>query len=168
MRRSAKRALRLCPAREASFFRRTRSSAHEDWSSGKPVLPQDLELFDTEQQDERGTKCVIDRYGLNTFYLGDHVYRGSVFVFPTSIYSWNITTIDDLTRDHLSLAYLMLPPVRKFYLHLNKFSLIACLPGILLLGCGAHTRLIHPDIRKFYREKGIVIEAMDTVISLQI
>ncbi len=35
--------------------------------------------------------------------------------------------------------------------------------AILILGCGERIKMINPDLRDFFRKKGIAIEALDTV-----
>jgi len=102
--------------------------------------------LDDKQDDIRGAKCTVDAYsGLRGFLINGHPYRGSVFLFPTMILRWHIDSIDELTPQHLAIVRLIVPDTR-----------------ILLLGCGARMRLIHPDIMKHYRDHGTVIETMST------
>jgi uncharacterized protein len=87
----------------------------------------------------------IDAYGGGGFRIGGQAYRGSILVLPESVEPWPVADIAELTVDSLS-------PVA------------AASAGIelLLIGCGARIALIPPALRQAMREKGVVIDAMDT------
>ncbi|MEQ8390473.1 MAG: MTH938/NDUFAF3 family protein, partial [Thalassospira sp.] len=42
---------------------------------------------------------LVSSYGDGLFRFGDEAITGSVLLFPESIYSWNVKSIDDVTVD---------------------------------------------------------------------
>lgn len=88
---------------------------------------------------------LIETYGDGAFRITGVRYQGAVFVFPDETQVWQQANVEDLTAAALS-------PVTDR----------ETVPEILLLGTGARTEFILPSIRAAIREKGPVVDVMDT------
>ncbi|WP_028465125.1 Mth938-like domain-containing protein [Nisaea denitrificans] len=88
---------------------------------------------------------LIETYGDGAFRITGVRYQGAVFVFPNETQVWQQASVEDLTAAALS-------PVTDR----------ETVPEILLLGTGARTEFILPSIRAAIREKGPVVDIMDT------
>lgn len=88
---------------------------------------------------------LIEAYGDGAFRITGVRYTGAVFVFPDETLIWQQAGIENLTADTLS------PATDR-----------ETVPEILLLGTGARTEFILPSIRTSVREKGPVVDIMDT------
>lgn len=88
---------------------------------------------------------VIDGYGGGGFRVAGETFRGSVLVLPHRVVSWTVTDIATMTAESLM-------PVADSDPHVE----------ILLIGCGTRVAFIPPALRQALREKGVVIDAMDT------
>ncbi len=91
---------------------------------------------------------VIEAYGPSGFRVSAVTYAGAVIVFPESTLSWPVAAMADVTLDSLA-------PV-----HRRAGSEEAV--EILLLGCGRRMMPVLPHLRVELRQRGIVIDAMDT------
>lgn len=89
---------------------------------------------------------MVESYGGGRFRVSGRVYDGSVLVFPDRTLDWPVTDIADLTLESLT-------PV----LELGGRSV-----DVLLLGCGTSMALLPAELRSAVRERGVVIEPMDT------
>lgn len=88
---------------------------------------------------------LINSYGDGQFRISGQIHTGSVLVFPDQTLAWPVSDIKRLTTEDLSLLTARDPAVE-----------------ILLIGCGANMAFIADDIRASVRERGTVIDAMDT------
>jgi uncharacterized protein len=88
---------------------------------------------------------VIEGYGEGKFRISGAVHEGPVIVFPERALSWPIAAIEDLSIEALSLA---LDPGDAL--------------EILLLGCGSSQIFVTPSLRAQIRERGPVLDSMDT------
>ncbi|MEH6547757.1 MAG: Mth938-like domain-containing protein [Sneathiella sp.] len=88
---------------------------------------------------------LINGYGDGGFRVSGVKYGGSVVVLPEKTLLWDVDTIEDLSVESLSA--------------LNGEDVKV---EILLIGCGSNMAFIDTDIRNSCRDKGIVIDAMDT------
>ena len=88
---------------------------------------------------------VIDGYGGGGFRIAGESHRGSILVLPGRVLPWPLQTIAEMTVESLV-------PVTEG----------GSAPAILLIGCGKGAALIPPALRQALREKGVVIDAMDT------
>ena len=84
---------------------------------------------------------IIQGYGDGGFRISGERHEGSVIVFPTQLLSWD----GELTAESLAPIAAAEPKVQ-----------------ILLLGTGAKMILPPPELRRFFREQGITLDAMDT------
>ena len=88
---------------------------------------------------------IIEGYGRGRFRISGRVFEGSVTVLPNRTAPWPIQRIDDLSVESLADV-------------LDAAGEIE----FLLIGCGAHGAFIPPRLRQELRDRGLVIEAMDT------
>ena len=88
---------------------------------------------------------MVERYGAGRFTISGRVFEGSVTVFPDRAIPWSIGRIEELSVDRLSDALAAAGEIE-----------------FLLIGCGTHVALIPPPLRQDLRDRGLVIEAMDT------
>jgi uncharacterized protein len=88
---------------------------------------------------------VIDGYGGGGFRVAGETHRGSILIFPGAVAPWPVADIAALTIE--SLAPILYSDAKA---------------EILLIGCGRKTVMIAPALRQAARERGVVIDAMDT------
>jgi uncharacterized protein len=88
---------------------------------------------------------VIDGYGGGGFRVAGESHRGSILVLPGGVMPWPLADIAALSAASLALVFDSQPAVE-----------------ILLVGCGKKTTMIAPVLRQAARERGVVIDAMDT------
>lgn len=88
---------------------------------------------------------VINSYGPGMFRIAGVVHRGSVLVMPEQTLSWAVSECSEVVLAGLE-------PI------LAQASSV----DVLLLGCGSGMRLPPADLRAALRERGIVLEPMDT------
>lgn len=88
---------------------------------------------------------LINGYGDGGFRVSGVKYAGSVLVLPEKTFLWDVAAITDISAESL-----------------NVLEAADVKVEILLIGCGSSMGFIEPEIRNAFREKGIVIDAMDT------
>lgn len=88
---------------------------------------------------------VIQSYGPGLFRIAGVVHSGSVLVLPDRTLPWDLTEFGEISLDRFEPLLSMATSV-----------------DVLLLGCGASMRLPPANLRIGLRERGIVIEPMDT------
>ncbi len=88
---------------------------------------------------------VIESYGAGRFRISGRVYQGSVLVLPGRTLLWPVGAFERLTLDSLE-------PVLEASAELE----------ILLLGCGPRLGLVAAELHQALRERGVVVEPMDT------
>uniref|UniRef100_A0A671LY59 NADH dehydrogenase [ubiquinone] 1 alpha subcomplex assembly factor 3 n=1 Tax=Sinocyclocheilus anshuiensis TaxID=1608454 RepID=A0A671LY59_9TELE len=71
---------------------------------------------------------------------------GPCAVLPPAVLQWNVGHHTDITVESLSLFYLLEPRIE-----------------ILVLGTGARTERLDPNVLDFLKKKGIAVEVQDTV-----
>ena len=91
-----------------------------------------------------GSKMVTS-YGDGLFRLGEETITGSILMFPEAVYSWNVSSVDDITVESFA-------PIIE----------AADTVEILLLGMGNRLTRVPMEWRQALKEHGIVIEPMDT------
>jgi uncharacterized protein len=85
----------------------------------------------------------IDAYGGGGFRVGGQAFHGSILVLPGGVRPWDV-------RESSQISVLTLDAVFGERVE------------ILLIGCGARTAMIAPGLRQAVRDRGVVIDAMDT------
>lgn len=88
---------------------------------------------------------LIQAYRPGGFRISDQDHEGSVLVFPGRTLAWSVTDLDELTLDALRPVLEATPRIE-----------------LLLLGCGDRFALVSATLRRELRERGVVVEAMDT------
>jgi len=88
---------------------------------------------------------LIEAYGDGAFRITGERYVGAVIVFPETTFVWEMSDIAGLSLENLSLVTERDP-----------------VPEILLLGTGRRAEFVLPSLRAAVREKGPVIDIMDT------
>ncbi|SMF76940.1 Uncharacterized conserved protein, contains Mth938-like domain [Tistlia consotensis] len=86
---------------------------------------------------------VVERYGAGRFRISGRAHEGSVLVTPEATLAWPVTTFAEITLE--SLEPLLLAGL-----------------DVLLLGCGPKLLLPPKPLKQAVRERGAVLEPMDT------
>ncbi|XP_062842812.1 NADH dehydrogenase [ubiquinone] 1 alpha subcomplex assembly factor 3 [Trichomycterus rosablanca] len=111
--------------------------------------PTDDEMYQrttvTVMQKEQGGGPIIYSYSPRGFNIDGNRVIGPCAVVPPAILQWNVGSHTDITVESLSLFYLMEPRIE-----------------VLVLGTGARTERLDPDVLAFMRRKGIAMEVQDT------
>lgn len=89
---------------------------------------------------------VVESYGDGRFKVSGQHYQGSILVHPLETLSWSASDMAGVTLD--SLAPLVAADDRPI--------------EVLLLGCGPDMAPVPAALRQGLRERGIVVEPMDT------
>lgn len=88
---------------------------------------------------------LIQSYAGGKFRVSDTIYQGSVIVTPKATFAWPVTAFADITLD--SFALLLTGDIKV---------------DVCLLGCGARMQRLPVDVRAALKEKGLIVEPMDT------
>jgi len=98
---------------------------------------------------ESGDKALMQvrGYGDRSFQLNEVQVNQSVLLFRKSFLLWNARTFEDISVESLAPFALLHPTLE-----------------VLFIGCGeVQPKQLSPDVVKFFRAKGIVVEASSTV-----
>ncbi len=98
---------------------------------------------------------VVEGYGDGYFRVSGTVWQGAVIIFPDSCIAWPAAAGGADMRSALASqagALEALAPVFE----------VAAVPEILLLGCGARAVPVSSAVRAAVRDRGPVLEVMDT------
>src|SRR5690606_17969746 len=87
----------------------------------------------------------IDAYGNGGFRFADLSHRGSLLCLPSGMQGWAVTGAAEVTLESLA-------PVLE----------IADSIDVLLIGLGSDIAAIDPAIRQAFRERQVIIEAVNT------
>ncbi|XP_016344411.1 NADH dehydrogenase [ubiquinone] 1 alpha subcomplex assembly factor 3 [Sinocyclocheilus anshuiensis] len=111
--------------------------------------PADDELYQrttvTLLQREAAGGAVIYSYSPRGFNISGNTGLGPCAVLPPAVLQWNVGHHTDITVESLSLFYLLEPRIE-----------------ILVLGTGARTERLDPNVLDFLKKKGIAVEVQDT------
>jgi uncharacterized protein len=88
---------------------------------------------------------LVQAYRSGGFKIGGRDYAGSVLVLPDRTVSWAVAGLDELTVDALDPVLEATPRVE-----------------LLILGCGDRFGMVSVAFRRELRERGVVVETMDT------
>lgn len=86
---------------------------------------------------------IVESYGPGRFKVTGQLFQGPILVRPTKTEIWPIADFSKLSVNDFSLLF-------------DGQS------DILLLGCGARALFVPPTLRQALKEKGLVVEAMDS------
>ncbi|CAG0898416.1 unnamed protein product [Darwinula stevensoni] len=89
---------------------------------------------------------LIDAYSTMGFVLNNGInVVGSVALFPRTVLSWQVASVDDINEESLSLFYMLEPRL-----------------DVLVIGTGDRGTRLNLDIIKFLRSKRLNVEAVPT------
>ena len=88
---------------------------------------------------------VINGYGPGLFRVAGVVHNGSVLVLPDRTLPWAATAFADIDISGFEPILTATPPV-----------------DVLLLGCGPAMMMPSAELRSAIRQRGVVVEPMDT------
>jgi uncharacterized protein len=88
---------------------------------------------------------LIRSYGPGRFLIGQREWRSAVLVTPSVTFEWPVARAEDLSLDNL--APLKDAPVPTEF---------------LVLGCGARSIFVRPDLRAALKAEGMALEVVDT------
>ena len=92
------------------------------------------------------TVQVIRSYGPGHFLIGQREWQGPVLVRPQATVAWNVAQAAELSLESLAALRDGAAPA----------------PEILVLGCGARSQPIAPEVRAALRDAGLALEVVDT------
>lgn len=100
-------------------------------------------------QDISGTpeegQQLVNSYGDGGFRISGVRYEGNVIILPDQTLEWSFENISDLTLESLQPILDAEPAVE-----------------ILLIGCGKSMAFIEEGLRQSLRQRGIIIDSMDS------
>ena len=88
---------------------------------------------------------IIQSYAGGGFRVSGQAYQGGVIVWPEETVAWSLAEFSALQISDFSSVYEHDP-----------------LPDVVLFGTGLTQHFLVPALRQLLREKGLVIEVMDT------
>lgn len=88
---------------------------------------------------------IIQSYAGGGFRVSGQVYQGGVLIWPEQTVPWPLTSFADMQISDFEAIYGHDP-----------------LPDVVLFGTGATQQFLIPAVRQTLRDKGLVIEVMDT------
>jgi uncharacterized protein len=88
---------------------------------------------------------VIRTYGPGHFQISDRDWREPVLVTPTGTTPWRVTRAEELSADNVAAARSGPAPAE-----------------LLVVGCGARSVFVPPDVRAALKAAGLAIEVVDT------
>ncbi|KAI5607154.1 NADH dehydrogenase [ubiquinone] 1 alpha subcomplex assembly factor 3, partial [Silurus asotus] len=116
---------------------------------GHRLGPTDDEMYQrttvTVMQKEPESGPIIYSYSPRGFNINGNKVIGPCAVVPPAVLQWNVGSYEDITVESLSLFYLLEPRIE-----------------VLVLGTGARTERLDPNVLSFIRKKGIAVEVQDT------
>jgi len=105
----------------------------------RPSGHPDLDVTPLVPKDRQ----VIDSYSADGFRVSGILHRGAILVLPRATVAWPVAAMTEISLE--SLAPILGGELR-----------------VLLLGCGKRMLPVPPALRQALRERGIVIDPMDT------
>lgn len=116
---------------------------------GHRLGPADDELYQrttvSVMQKEADGAAIIYSYSPRGFNISGNRVLGPCAVVPPAILQWNVGRHTDITAESLSLFHLLEPRIE-----------------VLVLGTGARTERLDPNVLDFLKKKGIAVEVQDT------
>lgn len=140
----------LFPAVRVTRYIHTNIGTHSlrRWASGmKSGTAQSNAEVKVLGSSETTVRPTVVGYGDQAFQINKILTRQSVLLLPNSFLLWNARTFDDITIESLSIFATIYPTLE-----------------ILFVGCGEKfSKPLSPEIIKYFRNKGIVVEASSTM-----
>ncbi|XP_006751408.1 NADH dehydrogenase [ubiquinone] 1 alpha subcomplex assembly factor 3 [Neomonachus schauinslandi] len=116
---------------------------------GHRLTPADDELYQRTRisllQRESPQSMYIDSYSSRGFTVNGNRVLGPCALLPHSVVQWNVGTHRDITEESFSLFWLLEPQIE-----------------IVVVGTGARTERLQPQVLQALRQRGIAVEVQDT------
>eukprot|EP01116_Phalansterium_solitarium_P001640 TRINITY_DN11458_c0_g1_i1.p1 TRINITY_DN11458_c0_g1~~TRINITY_DN11458_c0_g1_i1.p1 ORF type:complete len:182 (+),score=12.46 TRINITY_DN11458_c0_g1_i1:99-644(+) len=90
-------------------------------------------------------KVFVNGYDGEGFCVNNTLYPGSLILLPSAVMLWDAKTVSDINIDSLALLEVIHPT-----------------PSIVLVGCGDGMVWLPPTIVNHFRQRGIVLETMNS------
>ena len=90
-------------------------------------------------------QAAIDAYGNGGFRFAQMSHRGSILALPTGMHAWSVTSAAELTMESLAPVIAVADEI-----------------DVLLIGLGDDIAAIDPQIRREFRERKVIVEAVAT------
>ena len=90
-------------------------------------------------------QAAIDAYGNGGFRFAEMSHRGSMLCLPTGMHAWSVTSAAELTMESLAPVFA-----------------VAGQLDVLLIGLGDDIAAIDPRIRREFRARKVIVEAIAT------
>ena len=87
---------------------------------------------------------IISHYGDGGFVINGTAHKENVIICPEHTTSWRVTGIEDATSESFHSLF------------------ESELPELLLIGTGKKFTALSTELRSFFRDKNIAVDAMDT------
>jgi uncharacterized protein len=112
-------------------------------SSGGLTKRNNTDIGSLDIFEESG--AVVTAYSETGFVINEEYTEGSILCFPERFWSWNVSSLEEITIETLSPIWLRNP-----------------VPKILVLGTGATLVRPSPELQKFLLVRGISTEVSST------
>ncbi|KAK3512480.1 hypothetical protein QTP70_014630 [Hemibagrus guttatus] len=158
----------VCSVQRGNVSPVSRRTARPVLTRGHRLGPTDDEMYQrttvTVMQKEPGGGPIIYSYSSRGFNIDGNKVIGPCAWFLRLFYSgttcpdvsvsfWQVGSHEDITVESLALFYLLEPRIGTTTQNQNS---------VLVLGTGARTERLDPNVLSFIRKKGIAVEVQDT------
>ncbi len=93
----------------------------------------------------------IDAYGNGGFRFADMSHRGSILCLPGGIYAWPVVSSEEFSEQSFAPVFAAAGQI-----------------DVLMVGTGEEIVLFEPNLRRAFKERGIVVEAVATGSAVRI
>jgi len=90
-------------------------------------------------------RLMIQSYGDGRFEVNGHIVDGSILLYEGRVDPWEVSSSNDITQEALE----------PLLAHAEKYD-------ILLVGCGETSKMPPKNLREAVKEKGLVLEWMNS------
>ncbi len=98
------------------------------------------------KKEEGAPRLQVRGYGNDCFQVNETLVHGSVILLPTTFLMWKVNSVEDITIENLSIFQFVYPRLEVLFLGMGHK-----MPGPL-----------NPEISKYFRRQGIIVEASDS------
>ena len=98
------------------------------------------------KKDEGAPRLQVRGYGKDCFQVNETLVHGSVLLLPTTFLMWKVKSVEDITIENLTIFQFVYPRLEVLFLGMGRN-----MPGPL-----------DPEISKYFRRQGIIVEASDS------
>ena len=97
-------------------------------------------------REEDAPRLQVRGYGNHCFQVNETLVHGSVLLLPKTFFIWKATALEDISIESLSMFEFVYPRLEVLFVGMG-----AKMPGP-----------IDPEISKYFRKRGIIVEASDS------